>query len=87
MTLATNYCIIRYTKIEKGVRPIKNRFKELRIKSGLSQKDVADALSISQVSVWQWENGDSLPRADKLKQISRLYHCTVDDLIGEDENS
>ena len=61
-----------------------NRFKAYRISAGLTQKDVADALGISQVSVWQWENDDSMPRADKLPAIAELYGCTVDDLIRKE---
>lgn len=59
-----------------------NRLRALRISAGLKQKDVADRLGISQVSVWQWESGVSLPRADKLPAIAELYGCTIDELYG-----
>ena len=61
----------------------KTNFKAYRVRAGLTQQDVADAIGVSQVSVWQWENGDNLPRADKLIAISQLYGCTVEDLIGK----
>ena len=66
------------------VRSTTNKFKAMRISKGLTQKDVAEALGISQVSVWQWESGDNFPRADKLPAIARLFECTVDDLIKEE---
>lgn len=62
-----------------------NRFKSYRIRAGLTQQDVAVALGISQVSVWQWENGETLPRADRLIELSELYHCTIDELLGRKE--
>lgn len=58
-----------------------NRFRFLRISAGLRQADVARALGISQVSVWQWEHGGK-PRVDKLASIAKLYGCTIEDLIG-----
>lgn len=60
-----------------------NRFRMYRIRAGLTQQDVADVIGVSQVSVWQWENGDNLPRADKLIAISKLYRCTIEDLVGK----
>ena len=44
-------------------------------------------LGISQVSVWQWENGENLPRADKLAAISELYGCKIDELFREEETA
>ena len=61
-------------------------FKARRISSGLSQAEFAAKLGISQVSVWQWENEDLNPRADKLPAIARLLGCTIDELL-EDSGS
>jgi len=69
------------------VKPIKNKFRELRLNRGLTQKDIADALSISQVSVWQWEAGESLPKADKLPAIAELFGCTIEELFEKEETA
>ena len=61
-----------------------NRFKELRVSKGLKQRDVAEYFGISQVSVWQWENGVTLPRAALLPLIARLYGCTIDELLQDE---
>ena len=58
-----------------------NQFFRLRISAGLKQKEVAQKLGISQVSVWQWEHGVSLPTADKLPAIAAVYGCTINDLF------
>lgn len=57
----------------------------LRISAGLTQKEFADELGISQVSVWQWEHGEALPTADKLPAIARALGCTIDALFDHDK--
>ena len=57
----------------------------MRIKANLLQQDVAQALEIDRSTVAKWETGESLPRADKLKDIARLYSCTVDELLAEEK--
>jgi transcriptional regulator with XRE-family HTH domain len=37
--------------------------------------------------VCQWENGDALPKADKLVAIAKLYGCTVEELLKEEESA
>lgn len=63
------------------VRATEKKLKGLRRSCGLTQKDVADAIGVSQVTVCQWENGDNMPRADKLAAIAKLYGCTIDELF------
>lgn len=38
------------------------RLKELRIKAGLSQSDLAKKLNVHQTAVSQWETGKKRPR-------------------------
>ena len=53
---------------------------------GLTQKQVAEKLGMSDKSVSKWERGESLPMVDNLYALSRLLHTSVDDiLIGEKE--
>lgn len=61
-------------------------FFKQRKKAGLSQEQVAEALGIKAASVCQWETGKTLPNAQKLPQIAKLYGCTVDELLAEDED-
>lgn len=57
--------------------------KNLREKRGLTQKEIADAMSIDTSTVTKWETGESRPRADKLPEIAKLLGCTIDDLFDE----
>lgn len=61
-----------------------NQIKMLRKRSGLTQKDVAMCVGVSQVSVWRWEHGLSLPTASKLPTIAKMFGCTVDDLLRKE---
>ena len=62
-------------------------FKRYRENSGLTQLEAAEKLNVSQSTVSMWETGVNLPRVEKLREISRLYNCTVDDLLKEDEET
>lgn len=55
--------------------------KAMRKRSGLSQMEVAESLNIQQSTVAMWETGENVPRTDKLPELARLYHCSIDDLF------
>lgn len=54
--------------------------KILREKAGLTQLELAGALNVKQASVSRWENGDSMPSADKLPELAKIFGCSIDDL-------
>lgn len=61
------------------------RIHALRVGRGLSQGDVADALSVSRQSVSKWETDGSVPELDKLIALSTLFGVSLDELVrGED---
>ena len=64
---------------------IKKTLRLLRIKAGMSQKELADALNISQAAVTNWERGESLPSSDKLPKIAEVLNCTLADLYGKED--
>ena len=47
-----------------------NVFKELRIKSGLTQQEMADKLNISRSSIGMYENGEREPSFELLETIA-----------------
>ena len=61
-----------------------NRLKEARLATGMSQKDVADALHLAPPSVSNWENGKTNPSQENLKALAELYHVSIDYLLGRD---
>ncbi len=60
-------------------------FISARNKAGLSQRDVAENIGISDAAVSMWETGKTSPRASLLPTIARLYGCTVDELLALDD--
>jgi putative transcriptional regulator len=60
---------------------MKKGFSELRKMCGFTQIDVAQRLGVDQTTVSKWENGEALPRADKLFEIASLYGVKVDDIF------
>lgn len=53
----------------------------LRQKEGLSQKDLASALGVSQASINYWEKGQRIPSMDMIAKISNYFHVSADYLI------
>ena len=58
-----------------------NKIKEFRLKRNLKQTDLANKLNVTRYAVAQWETGRSLPRAEILIQLSKIFKCKIDDLI------
>lgn len=55
--------------------------KQKRIKAGLSQRDVSNALGYSTPQfISNWERGVSTPPMDTIPKLAELYHANVDDL-------
>ena len=53
-----------------------------RKRLGLTQKELADKLSISFQAVSKWENGDALPDTGILLSLSDILETTVDKLLN-----
>ena len=59
-------------------------FKNLRAETSLSQKDIAEELSVSRSVVSDWEQGRTEPSIQSLINIADYYAVSVDYLIGRD---
>lgn len=49
----------------------------------LSQIEVAARLHIDRSTVAKWETGISFPRPKVLYELSKMYGCTMEDLMKE----
>lgn len=61
--------------------------KEARKRAGLTAREVATSMGVSFQNVYNWEAGSYLPEAAKLKDLARLYGCTVDELLADTNTS
>ena len=62
---------------------LSKRLMELRMKNGLTQGQVADAVGVSRQSISKWELGEAAPGAEKMKKLSEFYGLSVD-LLSDD---
>ena len=58
-----------------------DKLAELRKSKGLTQEELAQALFVSRTAVSKWESGRGYPGIDSLKEISRFFAVTIDELI------
>ena len=64
----------------------RERLKELRKYSNLSQKQLADILHTNNSSICDWECGRTEPNIETLAQMAVYFDVTADYLLGlEDE--
>ena len=61
------------------------KLQELRKSRSLTQEELAEALFVSRTAISKWESGRGYPSIDSLKEISRFFSVTIDDLICSDE--
>ena len=54
---------------------------ELRKSKGMTQEELAQALYVSRTAVSKWKSGRGYPSIDSLKEISRFFAVTIDELI------
>lgn len=60
-----------------------NRLRELRLENGYkSQQDLAKVLFVNQTAVSQWERGITIPTAQTLIKLSKMYGVSIDYILG-----
>ncbi len=58
------------------------KLQELRKNRGLTQEELAEALYVSRTAVSKWESGRGYPSIDSLKEISRYFSVSIDELLS-----
>lgn len=61
---------------------IGERIKELRLESKLSQAKLGSLLLVSQDTVSLWEKGKSLPTAEYIIAMCKLFEISADYILG-----
>lgn len=59
----------------------------LRTEKGLSQRDLADLLGVSNGAIGMWETGKRQPDLDTVKKISSFFGISIDYLMGNPQSS
>lgn len=70
------------------MRLLSERIKELRIKKGWSQDDLADRMGMNRANISNYERGTNknIP-SDTLKKFADVFGVSSDYLLGKTENS
>lgn len=59
---------------------LKISLKAARVNAGLSQKEAAEKLDVSNKTLCSWEGGATMPSADKIASICDLYGIPYDNI-------
>lgn len=62
-----------------------NRLKELRMKAGITQAQLANYLYVKQSTYSNWERGAIRPSVDTLEKLSELYQVPIDYILGKSD--
>ena len=54
----------------------------LRKNKGLTQEELAEALYVSRTAISKWESGRGYPSIDSLKDISKFFSVSIDELLS-----
>ena len=61
------------------------KLQELRKSRSMTQEELAESLFVSRTAISKWEQGRGYPSLDSLKEISRFFSVSLDDLICSEE--
>lgn len=61
------------------------KLQELRKARNLTQEELAGAIFVSRTAVSKWESGRGYPSIESLKELSRFFSVSIDELISPDE--
>ena len=61
------------------------KLQELRKNKGITQEELAEALYVSRTAVSKWESGRGYPSIDSLKDISKFFSVSIDDLLSSEK--
>ena len=64
---------------------LNEKLQELRKSRGLTQEELAELLFVSRTAVSKWETGKGYPSIDSLREISRYFSVSIDDLLSADK--
>lgn len=61
------------------------KLQELRKQKNLTQEQLAEQLYVSRTAISKWESGRGYPSIDSLKEISKYFSVSLDELLSSEE--
>ena len=65
---------------------IGKRIRQLRIRNGLTQAELAERLGIQQSAIAHWEAGNTRPSTERLAQLAGALGTTVDRIVATSDD-
>jgi transcriptional regulator with XRE-family HTH domain len=72
-------------KSGRNIVEFNEKLQELRKSKGLTQEELAEALYVSRTAISKWESGRGYPNIDSLKEISKFFSVTIDELLSGEQ--
>ncbi|MGN0523776.1 MAG: helix-turn-helix domain-containing protein [Eubacterium sp.] len=63
------------------------KLSKLRKENNYTQEQLADVLGVSRQAISKWESNITFPETDKLIRISKLFDCSLDYLLKNEEKA
>lgn len=60
-----------------------SKLKELRIKKGYTQTQMAEKLDVTQGAYQKWESGTREPNLENIVKLSKIFKIRTDELLGQ----
>jgi transcriptional regulator with XRE-family HTH domain len=67
-------------------KTIAERIRELRMRRGLTQDEVAEAIGCHESAVSRWESASRLPPCTDVLALAELFNVSVDELLGRQDH-
>lgn len=61
------------------------KLQQLRKQKNLTQEQLAEQLFVSRTAISKWESGKGYPNIESLKNISKFFSVSIDELLSSDE--
>jgi len=61
------------------------KLQELRKQKNLTQEQLAEQLYVSRTAISKWESGRGYPSIDSLKEVSKYFNVSLDELLSSEE--
>ena len=61
------------------------KLKELRKQHNMTQEQLAERLYVSRTAISKWESGKGYPSIESLKNISKIFSVSIDELLSNNE--
>jgi len=61
------------------------KIKDLRVKSNLTQKELAEKMNVTFQTVSKWESDTNEPDMANIKELAKIFNCSIQYLFDEDD--